>query len=271
MKKLITILFCVLSFFLYGQKIKGVSFDIEDFNKKFEIAEWLCAYDRVAWWTSDSVMTEDKAEIARLGHEWFCFQDKDDLWHAIYGKYENGNFDLVFHYLVYNSRKVIRVTDKVDTTLLNSYSRALIKAQDQIKKLKDTTNLRFNQYIRQNEDKSFTVWIFPAFQPDTTAIYGGEFIYTIDKAGSKILKDDSYFQGAFRGFTTDRPREIWLDYSDIEKPTLGGIFFVWYYKEYFTQIVLETSKSRSTLFQHEDKTYYWVHAEKEPEKKKRNK
>jgi len=58
---------------------------------------------------------------------------------------------------------------------------------------------------------------------------------------------------------------------EIEKPTLGGVFFVWYYKAYFTKIVLETKNSISTLFQHEDKTYYWVHAVKEPEKKKKMK
>jgi len=268
MNKILTLLFIGLTTLTYGQKSKGPNFDIADFNKKMEVAEWLYTYDMVAWWTSDSVMTQDKKEIDRLGSEWFCFQS-NDIWHAIYGKFENNKFDLVFHYLVDNKGQVSRTYESIDTTLLHKYSRALKTATYQLTGLKDTVNLRFNQYIKENADRSLTVWIFPAFQPNSVAVYGGEFIYTIDETGNKILKDESNFQGKFLGFKVDKPREIWLDYNEIEKPTLGGIFFVWYYKSYFTRIVLETKKSTSSLFQHEDKTYYWVHSVKEPEKKKK--
>ena len=253
-----------------GQKGKNnvTSFDIEDFNKKFEVAEWLCKYDMIAWWTSDSAMTQDKKEIERLGKEWFCFQDQSYVWHAVYGKYENGIFDLVFHFTVDINSKVKRIYDKVDTILLNSYSRALITANNQINEVSNTNNLRFNQFIKQNENNTFSVWIFPAFQPNSTAVYGGEFIYIIDNSGTKILSNQSYFQGDFRGFKVDEPREIWLNYRDTEKPTLGAIFFVWYYKQYFTSIYIDCSKSNSTAFKHEDNTYTWIHAVKEPKNKK---
>jgi len=271
MKRTLTILFLCLTVSSFGQKNKGQVFNIEDFNKKFEIVEWLYNYDMVAWWTSDSVMVQDKEEIERLGNEWFCFEGENNSWHAVYGNFENNHFDLVFHYTVDNKGYVKRIYDKIDTLLLNSYSRALITANNQLTRLKDTVNLSFNQFIKQNADKSFSVWILPAFQPNSYAIYGGEFIYKIDETGNKILSDDSYFQGQFRGFKVDNPREIWLNYIEVEKPTLGGIFFVWYYKTYFTKIIKDKQKSKSTLFQNEDKSYYWVHAEKEIEKDKKKK
>jgi len=272
MKQIFIIIFCTLTVLTYGQKNKNKSpnFDIADFNKKFEVAEWLYKYDLVAWWTSDSVMTQDKKEIERLGKEWFCYQDQNNTWHAVYGKYDKGTFDLVFHFTVDNNSKVHRTYDKVDTLILNSYSRALITANKQISALKDTVNIRFNQFVKQNDDKTFSVWIFPAFQPNSTAVYGGEFIYTIDQSGNTVLKDDSYFQGSFRGFKVDKPREIWLNYRDTDKPTLGAVFFVWYYKQYFTSIYIDCLKSSSTAFKDSDNKYTWIHAEKEPEKKKKN-
>lgn len=249
----------------FAQKSKGLNFDIADFNQKMEVADWLYEYDMIAWRTSDSVMTQDKKDLERLGNEWFCFK-QNDIWHAVYGKYENNQFDLVFHFVV-DEGQVSKTSETIDTTLLHRYSRALQTAAGQLKALRDTINLSFNQYIRENDDQTLSVWILPAFQPNSYAVYGGEFIYTIDQTGTKVLKDDSYFQGQFRGFKVDNPREIWIDYPEIEKPTLGAVFFAWYYKSYFTKIVIDTSKSISTPFM-SDNNWTWIHAEKEPVKKK---
>jgi len=68
-------------------------FDIDDFNKKFEIVQWLVAYDTVAWKTTDLMLASDKSDVARLGKEWFCFQDNSGIWHAVYGRLENNKFD----------------------------------------------------------------------------------------------------------------------------------------------------------------------------------
>lgn len=114
----------------------------------------------------------------------------------------------------------------IDTTLLHRYTRVLQTAFDkQLEILKDPVHVRFNQYIKENEDQTFSVWLLPAFQPNSVAVYGGEFIYNIASTGTKILRDDSYFQGEFHGFKVDNPPEIWLNYEDLEKPTLGAAFF----------------------------------------------
>jgi hypothetical protein len=274
--KSIFLVFTIFTFSLFGlgQKIKDAkpNFDVAEFNKKFEVADWLVKYDLVAWKTSDVVMAQDKKELERLGREWFCFQDTKNVWHAVYGKYENGKFDLVFHFTMDEKSNVKRTDEKVDAEFLNLHSRALISANKQVEiALKGAAHPAFNQYIKQNADKTFNVWIFPAFQTDGTAVYGGEFVYTIDRTGDKITKDESYLQGNFRGFKTGTPREIWLNFREQEKPTLGAIFFVWYYKPYFTKIFIDNSKTTSTVIQNPDKSYIWVHIEKETETKTKDK
>lgn len=247
---------------VFGQALKTTetAFDIDSFNKKFEAAQWLVAYDKVAWKTTDLVMTGDKAELARLGRDWFCFQDSKGVWHAVYGKLENSKFDQVFHYVVDGSGKIARTTDKIDETFLIAHAKALQLAQKKLIEVIPAGSPTHNTYIKRNDDKTFNVWIFPAFQTNGVAVYGGEFIYTIDVTAEKITKDESYFQGAFRGFNAKPPREIWLNYTEKEKPTLGSIFFVWYYKDYFTRISIKNAKSMSSVIKNGDE-YMWVHVE----------
>lgn len=269
-------MFSIFAFGLvsFGQSAKNdkPNFDIADFDKKAEVAQWLVRYDTVAWKTSDVVMAQDKKDLARLGKEWFCFQDKTGVWHAVYGKYENEKFDLVFHFTMDDKSNVKRTDEKVDAEFLNAYARALVTANNQVTvALKNEPHPLFNQYVKQNADKTFSVWILPAFQRDGTAVYGGEFVYTIDAAGNKITKDDSYLQSGFRGFKTGTPREIWLNFREQEKPSLGAIFFVLYYKDYFTKIFIDNSKSTSSIIQTPDKSYIWVHVEKEQETKTKDK
>jgi hypothetical protein len=261
MNKILALLIIGLINLTCGPKPKGPSFDVADFNRKMEVVSWLIEYDMIAWETTDSVLKQPKKDLERLGSDWFCFQ-KNDTWHAVYGKYENNQFDLIFHFKIDKGR-VSKTNETVDTTLLHRYTRAIKTANAQIKALKDTIDLKFNHYIKENDDRTFSVWILPAFQSNGVAIYGGEFIYKIDESGTKVLDDESYFQGRFRGFKVDKPREIWINYRETEKPTLGAIFFTWYYKPYFTKIYIDNSKSISTPIK-SNNGWTWVHAEKPP-------
>lgn len=266
MKKLLTVLFCTLTVLTYAQKVlnPGIIFNLADFNKKAAVADWLYKYDIVAWLTSDSAMAQNKKDVARMGTQWFCFQDKNDIWHAVYGKFEKDNFDQVFHFTLDRSLKIKRIYDKVDTGMTNTYSRALITANKQFALYRDSIHsISFNPYVKQNEDKTLTVWFLPAYQKNNIIIYGGEFIYTIDKTGTKILKDDSYYKGKLLGFKVDKPRTIMINYSEMETPTLGAIFFVWSFKKYFTNIYIECAHSKSTVIKDENNVYTWVHAEKQ--------
>ncbi len=108
--------------------------------------------------------------------------------------------------------------------------------------------------------------MLPAFETDGTAVFGGEAHYLINAAGVKILKEESYFQRNFRGFKSSPPREIWLNYRELEKPTLGTIFFVWYYKSYFTNITINNARSTSSVVNAGKDGYIWVHVEKDDNK-----
>jgi hypothetical protein len=252
--------------FAQANKSDGPRFDIEEFNRKFETAQWLVEYDEVAWKTSDVVMTQDKAELAKLGTDWFCFQDGKKLWHAVYGKFENDKYEAVFHYIFDSAGKITRFTEKIDQGFLNAHAKALATAKAKLMAKIPSDSPNFNQYIRRNSDSTFDVWMFPAFQINGMAVYGGEGVYHLDATGIKVLSDTSYFQKGFRGFRSEPPREIWLNYQELEKPTLGAIFFVWYYRTYFTNIIIDNSKSTSTVVKDGKNEYIWVHVEKDDKK-----
>ena len=253
--------FLPITILLLFFKIQAQKIDIKDFNEKTAISAWLVNYDLAAWWSTDYLMTKDESRIAKLGKEWFCFQDSTHTWHAVYGKYENGVYDQVFHFIVKSSSDVKESTDKMDPDFLSAHAKALNRAFEQSKGIRDSSGLRFNNYIRKNENGNFDVYIFPAFQPNGTAVYGGEFIYEITPE-NRIVKDESYYQGQFRGFKSKPPREIWLNYRELEKPSLGSVFFAWYYKPYFTKIVID-NKETSTMPFKGDNEWTWIHVEKD--------
>jgi hypothetical protein len=252
-----------------AQKRGAKGLDVQAFSEKVALAEWLLKYDAVAWQTSDSVMARPAAERERLGNEWFCFQAEDSSWHAVYGRYEHPTYELVFHYRMDAGGTIHRSSQPLDTAFLQAHARALQTANRELLSLKASVNIRFNQYIRQQADSTFTVWIFPAFQPNGYAVYGGEFCYVLDAGGANILADRSYRQGVFRAFAVDEPREITLDYSELEQPSLGAIFFSWYYKRFFTSIRIETRHHTTTPFRQEDNSFTWLHWEKTAPKKKK--
>ncbi|RYU80742.1 hypothetical protein [Hymenobacter persicinus] len=255
---LLVLFFSSLS--LYGQKKDNLRFDIKAFSEKQELASWLNQYDQVAWHTSDSVAAQPQRR-KQLDGSWFCFQDQQQVWHALYGKYQQHAFVPEFHYTVINGM-ISETKQGIDTARCNAYARALRLVNREIKPLRDSTGVQFNPFVRLNPDKSISVWIFPAYQPDGTAVYGGEFAYKLNSAGNRIVERTHYFKGKFLGFKTDKPQDIRLNYRDLKEPTLGSIFFVIYYREYFTRIVIDNSESISTLFRGEKGDYSWVHTQK---------
>jgi len=264
--KLLALTTCLLSLVLIGAsqtpKEKQPPFDTAEFTKKFELVQWLFEYDNVAWKTTDVVMALPKEQLSGLGQEWFCFQDKNKLWHAVYGKLNGEKYDVAFHYEMDSAEKIKPSTEKIDQDFLNRHALALNTARAKLADTIPPGSPTFNQFIRQNADKTFSVWLFPAFQPSRLAVYGGEGVYTIDATGKKIVKNESYFQISFRGLKTEPPREVYLDYSEMDKPSLGAIFFVWYYKSFFTKIIIDNEKSTSTVVKTGNQ-YIWVHVVKD--------
>jgi hypothetical protein len=250
-----------------GQKASdGPKFiDMADLAKKQETAAWLVEYDYVAWQTTDVLLQQDKKELERLGEEWFCFRDKDGSWHAVYGRLVDKTYEPVLHFGMDANGKIAKSAGKLDQLFLDTHARALALGRAKLFASIPAGSPKFNQYIRQNADKTFSVWLLPAFQPNRVAVFGGEGIYTIDATATRILKDESYFQKSFRGFKTEPPRKIKIDYPELKQPTLGTIFFAWYYREYFTEIMIDNSESSTFLMKVNGK-HLWTTVEKEKSK-----
>ena len=73
------------------------------------------------------------------------------LYHSVYGKYENGVYDQIFHFIVKSSADVKESEEKIDSQFLNAHAKALNKAFEQSRGIRDSSGLRFNNYIRKNE------------------------------------------------------------------------------------------------------------------------
>ncbi len=267
-KKIILFFACCFSIGIAMAQKKGqpLLFDVNAFNENAATARWLYTYDKVAWWTTDSIVNQPQELLDGLGKEWFCYQDSQKTWHAVYGNYEFGSYRQILHFLVDTDARISSTLARVDTNICYPFSRAINTAYREAWPVIDSAGLRFNHYVRFLGSDSIEVFLFPAFQPDNFAVFGGEFVYTLDRTGTKVLEDRSYFQGSFRGFKTDTPRNIVLDYTEREEPTLGGIFFLWYYKKYFTQIYLKNTRYSHTLYKNEKGQYSWLHLENPKEK-----
>jgi len=257
MRRHLTVLLLMIVSAVAGQE-NPYSVFFESFAKQTATVRWLLEYDMIAWHSSDSVVKHPE-ERSRLGSEWFCFKDLANTWHAVYGKYANNNFDLVFHYVTDESKTLRRTNAAIDTSLLHSYSRAIQAGLKKIDPIRDSLRVNFNQFIRRESDDTFSVWFFPAVQSNGYAVYGLEYVYQMDSSGRTVLRDDSFSTGRLRGHPIDRKRKLELDYRMVTEPTLGSVFFATYCVNYFTQININTRYGLSYLSRSKNGELVWFH------------
>lgn len=227
------------------------------FEEKMTIASWLCTYDSVATFISDIAMTMPYEDRLRVGRQWFVYFGGDGAWHSVWGKYSNNKYDLVVHYKIVDTSFVDNVCD-YDTSMINSYSRAIDNAYMYASKVLGHSQVRFNKFIRSEQDGSISIWLMPSVQSADIAMYGGEFYYKFDKKGSTVIDREEYYTGRFRGFKTGSPREIHLDYSQDEAPRLGAIYYAWRNRKVFGDIYIENRESSMVLSYNQDEGYHWV-------------
>ncbi|UYQ93968.1 hypothetical protein MKQ68_02520 [Chitinophaga horti] len=226
-------------------------------QEKLGVASWLCTYDSVATFISDIAMTMPYDQRQRIGRHWFCYQGVDRLWHAVFGKFNGSQYDVVSHYKIIDTTFIDQVCEQ-DSALLISYSRVIDKAYAEAAKILGPSQVRFNKFLKSNADSTISIWLMPSVQSADIAMYGGEFYYKFDKQGNEILDRTEYFSGRFRGFKVGSPREIHLDYSQDDSPTLGAVYFAWRNRKVFGDIHIQNRASSMVLSYNEDKGYHWV-------------
>lgn len=259
---------------LTAQKNKNQEdIDYKQFFKDQDLAEYFIHYDYVAWISSDSLMKNDSAEIAKLGSSWFCYLDSLDRWHALYGAFSEDAFVQVFHYLYDYQNPVTRVRQIVDTTFANPYARALELAKNKLYTYVNNSTISFNPYIKRLENGQLLVTYFPAWQSNGKLIYGVEFVFFISEDGKSILEENHYFKNSYFSVVPNKETEISINYLDCVQPTLGSIFFVQYYTKYFKTLSVENKNTVSTFMKIDSNEggNTWVTMEKSKKRLKQDK
>lgn len=274
MKNIIATLLLTTSFIAYSQDDlpeESEPFMTTHFNN-IELALKMLAYDRVAWVSSDSIQTLSKEELSTYGGQWFCYLDSVGIYHALYGAYDS-TYRLTAHYLVDSTTFAVnRTFEPFDTILAVQYSRAYTIALSRKKEfLGPNDRIRYNHFIFRT-DSTINIHFIPAFQPNGYMIYGAEQHYTIDANATKIIDTVEYFN-EYRGYQATPNKEITIAYEDLDYNSLGAVFFLMYYDQYFKSIRILTKNYVSTFIKGKNNEGNWLHVVRTTpkEKKKRKK
>lgn len=261
MKTFLPLMALFLTQSLYAQP-KNLHFDNVSFSDKLAVAEWMVEYDSVAWRMSELVTRATWDELARMGREWFCYKGDDSIWHGIYGKYKDGKYDLVIHYILGANDTIDVSCTSPDTARLSAISRAIRTAYREATPILGGSSAKMNKFVRVNDNRSISVWLMPALQSLDVALYGGEFFYRFNTTGDLLLERSEYYQGNFKGLRLGKLREVQLNYEDTETPTLGAVYFALKYRSRFSGIRINTRAGTSLFAFSQVKGYYWLHADK---------
>ena len=254
MKKSILFFLFILLFPWIGQtQSPNLKFDSITFDKQLEIANWFieCEY-----YTQLAVDKFSKLEDVSSS-DWFSFSE-NQAWHTIGGISDGNSFRITQHVIFDSANRVSDFTGISDTSKLIASGSALARANTQFRSIRDTSNLYFNTFIYRNPDLTVSVWFLPAFQPSGQAIYGCEWEFVFDKNGINLLRQNK-FTNKITGVWIGEPRELWLNYRNTDKPTLGSVFFAQYFRDYFTRIRIDTRISTSTTKKETSGKYSWSH------------
>ncbi len=244
--------------------------EIKSFDERLELAKWMTDYNEITDITGDSLPKTLRTGQDKAGFEKFCYRDTDAAtWHAIYGSLENGAYHINVNFTANVYGKVSRGSDAPDTLFLNSFARALINGH---KLVPDSFGIPFHQFIMQNQDKTLSVWLMPAYNYNSHLVpYGCDFYGRFDATGNNLLEKQANIQPLLRSFPLTnemakaKQHDITLDYRNMDDPPIGGIYFAWRYKGYFRTISIVTKKSTSLLQRGNVYNFWWTHYERNDE------
>lgn len=254
MKQNLLFTFLLFLFALPGKSQAPISqFDTTQFNKQLEFANQLIEYE---FYTQQAIEKFSKLEDVS-GLEWLSYHENNS-WHTVGGNVADNKFRIIHHVKTDSINSLSEYNGSRDTSKLNTLGFALSAANVKFQNVRDTCSIYFNSFVIGNPDQTISVWYLPAFQPSGQAIYGYEWEYFFDKSGRNFLRLNSY-TNILTGVWIGQPRELWLNYRNTDKPTLGSVFFVQSFRDYFTRIRIDTRISTSTTTKDSRGNYTWVH------------
>jgi len=228
-------------------------FDTLQFKKNLEFADWLVEYELHAQTAFDQLSHQEGIAVT----EWYCFKE-NNTWHTITGDLNDNTFRITKHVIIDSLFKISDFTGKYDTSKLIAAGYALSLADKQFQLIRDTSNLYFSSFVYSNPDQTISIWYLPSFQPSGQAIYGCQWEYVFDKTGNNLLRQNTSISN-ITGVWIGQPRELWLRYHDTDKPTVGSLFFVESFRDYFTRLRIDTRISTSTTAKDKNGVYSWTH------------
>jgi hypothetical protein len=213
-----------------------------------ETASWLMRYERVAWVSSDSVITQPDSLKARLGPDWFI-DTTATLWHAFYGRYEpdSDTYSITFHYTGDKPSALRSSTVPVDTARLTATARALHNSRIRLPSAFTPHALRLNWYVRRPTVDTIEVWFLPAYQPTGLLVFGGEAVYRWDSAGRQLL-DSTYSLATFLSVRPDSTKEIVLPADEFDYPSPGNLYLLLNYHTAFRHLIVRNRRVLTSVW-----------------------
>jgi hypothetical protein len=254
MKKLSVLVFAIFVFAIQAKsQTAEQGFDTAQFAKRLEFANWLAEYEYFTQLGSEKFihLPEKNAAV------WFSY-DQDKTWFIVGGHLDNDVFNIIHHLKTDSLPDVTEYKGSFDTSTIKGTGIALINAEKQFQIIRDTSNLFFNSFAFRNPDQTISIWYLPAFQPSGQAVYGCEWEYVFDKNGKILIRQNSVIT-KITGIWIGQPREMWLNFRDTNHPTVGSLYFVLSFRDYFTRLRIDTRISTTTTTRDNSGYYTWTH------------
>ena len=254
MRKNLLLFLLVSLLAIYGKAQSTVpEFDTTQFRQHLTFANYLLEYEAI----NKLALNKYGRQPEYAGLQWFSFK-VNNSWHIIGGNKNNEDFNIIKHILADSLSREADYTGSSDTMAIQSYGSALALADGQFQFIRDTSSLYFTSFLVPNPDQTISVWYLPDFQPSGQAIYGCEWEYVFNKSGKDFLRLN-HTSGNITGVWIGQPRELWLNYRNLDKPTAGSLFFALSFHDYFTRLRIDTRLSTSTTAKDKDGRYTWTH------------
>lgn len=228
-------------------------FDTIQFNKQIELADWLVEYEYYTQRALDKLSKD--MDISTT--EWFSYK-ANNTWNTVGGIIAGNTFRITKHITIDSLDNIGDFSGECDSSELISSGLALSQAEAHFQIVRDTSSMYFSSFVHRNNDQTISVWFFPALQHSGQAIYGCEWEYVFDKTGLNLIKSNP-FVNIVTGVWIGQPRELWLNYRNTDAPTVGGLFFVQSFRDYFTRIRIDTRISTTTVSKDSKGNYTWIH------------